>query len=88
MMGGGMGWGWIFTGGLMMLIFWGLLVALVVLAVRGLTGGASGTTNNTQLGTARRTAEPTPLEILQARYARGEISREEYETVRRDLQTA
>ncbi len=28
----------------------------------------------------------TPLEILKARYARGEISREEYEEIRRDLE--
>jgi putative membrane protein len=28
----------------------------------------------------------TPLEILKARYARGEISREEYEQMRRDLE--
>jgi putative membrane protein len=28
----------------------------------------------------------TPLEILKARYARGEISREEYEKMRRDLE--
>jgi len=28
----------------------------------------------------------TPLEILKARYARDEISREEYEQVRRDLE--
>jgi putative membrane protein len=27
----------------------------------------------------------TPVEILNARYARGEISREEYEQMRRDL---
>ena len=27
----------------------------------------------------------TPLEILKKRYARGEISKEEYENVRRDL---
>jgi putative membrane protein len=27
----------------------------------------------------------TPLEILKARYARGEISREEYEQMRQDL---
>ena len=27
----------------------------------------------------------TPLEILQTRYAKGEITREEYETIRRDL---
>lgn len=32
-----------------------------------------------------RPAGQTPLEILQARYARGEISREEYEALRRDL---
>ncbi len=28
----------------------------------------------------------TPLEILKARYVRGEITREEYEQVRRDLE--
>ncbi len=28
----------------------------------------------------------TPLEILKARYARGEIGREEYEQMRRDLE--
>lgn len=28
----------------------------------------------------------TPLEILKSRYARGEISREEYEQMRRDLE--
>lgn len=30
--------------------------------------------------------DQTPLEILKARYARGEISREEYDQVRLDLQ--
>jgi uncharacterized membrane protein len=29
---------------------------------------------------------PTPVEILKARYARGEISREEYDQTRRDLE--
>ena len=28
----------------------------------------------------------TPLELLKARYARGEISREQYEQMRRDLE--
>ncbi len=28
----------------------------------------------------------TPLEVLKARYARGEINREEYEQMRRDLE--
>jgi uncharacterized membrane protein len=31
---------------------------------------------------------PTPLEILQARYARGEITRAEYDQMRQDLDTA
>jgi putative membrane protein len=31
-------------------------------------------------------AERTPLEILKERYARGEISREEYDQMRRDLE--
>ena len=88
MMGSGMDWGWMFSSGLMMVLFWGVLIALVVLAVRGLTSGASSTANNTPVGTTRREAGAMPLEILQARYARGEISREEYETIRRDLQTA
>ncbi|HLO30021.1 MAG TPA: SHOCT domain-containing protein [Anaerolineales bacterium] len=31
-------------------------------------------------------AGQTPLELLKARYARGEISREEYDQMRRDLE--
>ena len=31
-------------------------------------------------------ADQTPLEMLKARYARGEIGREEYEQMRRDLE--
>lgn len=84
MMGWDMGWnwGWMLFGGLAMVFFWGAIIALVVLAVRGLTGSGS---------TIRYTDTPqrsiqTPLEIIQARYARGEISKQEYETVRQDLQ--
>ena len=36
--------------------------------------------------TGRAQNSETPLEILKARYARGEISREEYEQMRRDLE--
>ncbi|MEJ2353910.1 MAG: SHOCT domain-containing protein [Anaerolineales bacterium] len=32
-----------------------------------------------------RRKEQSPLDILKARYARGEISREEYQEMRRDL---
>jgi putative membrane protein len=84
MMGGmDWGWGWMFTGGLGMLLFWGVVIALLVLAVRGLL---SSNSSNTNVSSTRQATEATPLEILQARYARGEINRQEYETIRHDLQ--
>lgn len=76
--GGGWSWIWMIGGTLMMLLFWGGLLALVFLAVRGF---GTGSRDRTQ-----RTSEPTALEILKARYARGEITREEYEQIRRDLE--
>ena len=85
MMGAGIdwGWGWMFSGGLMMLLFWGTLIVLVVLAVRGLGGGG-----RSEISPPHSEARQTPLEIAQARYAKGEISRDEYETLRHDLQTS
>jgi putative membrane protein len=87
MMGAGMdwGWGWMFSGGLMMLLFWSALIVLVVLAARGLGGGGGRSETSTP---HREAARQTPLEIAQARYAKGEISRDEYETLRHDLQTS
>lgn len=35
---------------------------------------------------APRENQPTPLDILKVRYARGEISQEEYQQLRRDLE--
>ena len=76
------GWGagnWIAMG-LMMLLFWGLIAALVVYVVRS-------------LGTRRDDAAPTTsgrdaaLAILDERFARGEIDAEEYEQRRRLLRS-
>jgi putative membrane protein len=66
-------------GGIGMILFWVLLITIVVLAVRSITG--SGTTDSNSLTTAAQ----TPLEILQTRYAKGEISKEEYEEARQTL---
>lgn len=68
MMWGDGGWNWI-GGGLMMLILWGGLVALVVFLVRGRAGPSNG----------REERRPDPREILAERFARGEISEEEFE---------
>ena len=52
---------------------WALVVTAVVLAIRWLRGHGA------------QAAAPTPLEILRARYARGEITRQNLESLRRDL---
>jgi putative membrane protein len=57
-----------FAGGLGMLLFWGVLIVLVVLVLRGLAGSA---TNNATGDNRHRATGQSPLEILQARYARG-----------------
>jgi len=73
----GRGWGWglgMGVGGLAMLAFWGALIVGVVLLARGLGGVGPGRGRH------------SPTEILKRRYAKGEIRREEYEQMRKDLQ--
>ena len=78
MTGFGMGWNW-WVMGLMMLLFWGGLVVLAVLLVRGLFPGGG------QLPSGPAGHEPTARQILDQRYARGEITREQFEQMKRDL---
>ena len=77
--GDGMGW-WMVWGGLMMIFFWGAIIAVVVWAVQSLSRRDDGP--------AQSGAIPprTPLEIAKERYARGEISRDEFEQMKRDLE--
>lgn len=71
----GFGWG----GFLVMILVWGVLIAAAVALVRALfTGG--GTSQGAGL-----TREENALDILNKRYAKGEVSREEYEMIKRDL---
>ena len=67
--------GWWPLGGLIWLAFVALVIVGLVTVVRWLFGGS---------GRDRRTAS-SALTILEERYARGEINREEYEQRRRDL---
>jgi putative membrane protein len=79
--GHGFGWGGWIVGGLMMLLFWGGLIALVILAIRAFSqsGGKEAPRGDNPADSA--------LEIVRQRYARGEISEAEFEEMRRDLAT-
>ncbi len=70
------GW-WMGIGIIHMLLFWGLIILAIVALVKWLSGKSP---------IAERPRDKTALEILQDRYARGEIDREEYEQKRADLQ--
>ncbi len=80
--GQGFSWGWMLFGGLMMILFWGGIIALIVVAIRSLTGAGSSTANPTPTNT-----NSSALRILKERYARGEITKEEYEDMRHNLES-
>ncbi|HSH49370.1 MAG TPA: SHOCT domain-containing protein [Halomonas sp.] len=76
---GSYGWGHMLFGGLMMVLFWGGIIALIATSIGGQTHSGRSEAVSKQ--------RPTPLEFLQERYARGEIDKQEYEARRRDLKT-
>lgn len=57
-------------------IVWLAIAILVVLAILGLFGGRKGNQSTSR----------DALEILKNRYAKGEIDKEQYESMRRDLE--
>jgi putative membrane protein len=70
----GFGNGWWWMGWLMMLVFWALVVVGIVALIRFATRSA-----------ARRDGVETPLEILRRRYAGGELTKEQFEQMKRDV---
>lgn len=77
MMGLGMGFG--IVGLLLIILFWGGLVVLAVWLVRGLFPHAG------QPPVSPSGREPSAREILDRRYARGDIGREEYDLMKETI---
>lgn len=67
-----LGPGFWFLGPLTMLVFLGAVVALVVIVMR-------------RTCMSRAPHQDSAMEIVRARYAKGEITRDEFEATRRDL---
>jgi putative membrane protein len=69
-------WGW--AGMILSMAIWIALLAVVILLVIWAVRRSSASA-------VTASGQPTAREILQARYARGEISREEYQQMLKDL---
>lgn len=67
----GMGW-WMVFGVILMVLFWGGFIALIIWGISRLS----------RRGTI---GKQTPLEIAKERYARGEITKEQFEQIKKDL---
>lgn len=74
------GWYGMVFGPLMMILFVAVIVVVAVLAVRWLGGAGAGRGEPPRVSGAQ-----TPLEILEERFARGEIDKDEFEERRRVL---
>jgi putative membrane protein len=74
--GYGPGWGWMALGWIMMMVFW----ALVIVGVVALVKYASIRSLPRVAGSA-----DSPLEILRRRYATGQLTKEQFEEMKRDV---
>ena len=73
----GMGW-WMVFGGVWSIIFWVVIVGLVIWGVKKLVERDRG-------GSAEATRKRDALDIAKERYARGEINKEQFDQIKKDL---
>lgn len=69
-----------FVGLIFMFLFWGALIALAVWLVKSIFS------NKIQPPLTSQEKALNALEILDERYARGEITRDQYELMKQDIQ--
>jgi putative membrane protein len=72
----GMGWGWGWFG---MMLFWLVPILLIAVVLKYFFGGGN------RPNPGARDASQSALDVLEERYARGEIDREEFLKKRDDL---
>jgi putative membrane protein len=81
---GGYGFGMLGFGALIMLVFWALIIAGVVWLAVTLARGGQGR-HLTDGWTVTPARDQTPLDILRMRYAKGELTKEQFEEMKRDI---
>ena len=68
--------GWSFGGGFMMILFWAAIILSIIWIVREV--GGRNNSDKTRHG-------KSAIEILEERYAKGEIDKKEFEEKKKDL---
>jgi len=76
--GGGFGFGWIF-----MLLFWGLIIWAIIVLAKNLSGDSTCCGNHQN---SKDKHQDKAMDILKERYATGELSKEDFERMRKDLE--
>ena len=79
----GMGFGFGGLGLILMLVFWLVIIGMAVWLLSNLFPRATDA-----FKTGKKDLSESPMEILKQRYARGEISKAEYNEIQKDLQTS
>lgn len=77
--GGGFGLGWIF-----MLLFWGLIIWGIIVLAKSVSGEGGCCGKNHQNKPENK--EHNAINILKERYAKGEISKEDFDKIKKDLE--
>ena len=78
----GWGFGWWFGGMIMMVLFWIVVVVGILVLIRWLLGQSqAGRRSQPQVERKPESA----LEILKTRYVKGEITKEEFENMKKDI---
>ena len=72
---GAMG-GWTIFGGIMMIVFWVAIIALVVWGIKKLSEKNPDSKNEDRRD---------PVDVAKERYAKGEITKLEFEQIKRDI---
>jgi putative membrane protein len=68
-------------GSIWMILFWVVIIGLIVWGVTRIVRANSKSSTNIPPSSG----QPSALDILKQRYARGEISKDQFEEMRRDL---
>ena len=79
--GWGWGWGMGWGGGLFMCLVGILFIALVIMIIVRLIRHGHGGYHSTTMSSTKQ----TPLDIAKERYAKGEITKEQFDQIKKDL---